>query len=232
MDATYPNVEVPSHSSGLESVAPSQPPSDLRPLMKQFGGCTYIRTLPAFLAQLYHDYGDGYGSICDSHVSELSSSGPPCSRCPGRRAICRLASVMEGTGNGTDGRKTSFMLSENGASAALSYHPSSGHVLLQMSDGRRMDTIVSQVESVSDGVTAEKIQQSLAAKLRGPEIPGQLLQVLRLASMEPRGCRPAHEFKEKGTKPKLSEFGTMVFTEVIQRLMDAHEYKPRTPRGL
>ena len=101
-----------------------------------------------------------------------------------------------------------------------------------MSDGRGLATFASKIESISEGITAENVQQSLVAALRGPEVPKGLLHLLAVASMEPSGSRTTKEFREKSTKPKLSEFGTMVFTEVIQRLMDAHEYKPRTPRGL
>jgi hypothetical protein len=87
------------------------------------------------------------------------------------------------------------------------------------------------VESAGSGITAEDIQISISRELRASQDNDGLWSLLVTAACDeepPRG--DLYEGPEGNER--LTDFGTMVFTKMIQRLMDAHDWETRTPWGL
>lgn len=220
-------------TGGGSSMAP-QSLSDLRPLRKAFGPYSCFRSVPAFL-EVIDTIIVPYDRICDSHFRVFAGEAQRFSECPTANLACMLASVVEGTGDGTDGRRTSMMLAQDpltAASLALSYQPALGVVSLYTSTfGQPAVELTVQVESVGEGLTAEKIQQSLAAALEKSQAYDRIDPLLALVSGRYRlGHNPL--LGGRSNKKKFTELGAQMFTLMIQRLMDIEQSQPRVPCGL
>jgi len=135
--------------------------------------CTYIGTLPVFLNTIQDRLGHVHGTLCNIHFHELTSGCSLSSQCARHRLCCGLAGVAEGTGNGSDGRKTSFMLAEAApvpVSLALSSQPSTGHVSLHIYFDGRGAVLPAPIEAHSEDMTPWKHPAEpggLAARLTG-----------------------------------------------------------------
>lgn len=216
--------------------APSSPFSDMRRVSERYGSCTYILGFPAFAHALHSLFGAWQQTKqCGSHVEQPLQEGEVCSDCSKLKLAHQLAKVAHGTADATDGRLTSFMLANIGpstATIALSYHPTSGSVLLNtcFNDGR--SPITAQIEPSREGLTASQIQQSLAATLRqAAELPDlhPILQLVSYADPEAPSIPASEGFIERRDGCRsYTQYGTRVFTFMLQRLMDVHRLETVT----
>ena len=231
MSTTHPETEDLNAGS-----TPSSPLSDMRRVSERYGGCTYIRGFPAFAHALQSRFGAWQqDKQCSSHVKQPSQEGEVCSDCSKLKLAHQLAKVAHGTADATDGRLLSFMLASFGPSTtavALSCHPTSGSVLLNtcFNDGR--SPITAQIEPGLEALTASQIQQGLASTLRhSPELP-DLHPILQMVSFADPGAAsiPVSEglIERRDGCSSYTQYGTRVFTIMIQRLMDVHRLEDVT----
>lgn len=179
--------------------------------------------------------GRARGTLCDSHFPELSGGGSLCSECPHHRLCCGLAGVAEGTGDGSDGRKTSFMLAEAAlvpVPLALSCRPSTGDVSLHIYFGGRGCKLPARIEAHSEDMTPGNIQQSLAASLHGSQDVRAFSELLSTTGDREKDWDGRGLVEGTSGGETFTTFGTMLFTKMIRRLLDAQQFPPRTLRGL
>ena len=117
-------------------------------------------------------------------------------------------------------------------SLAMSYHPTTGLVRLNVSLGGKRSVTKGQAEGLNEGNRARHIVERLDTTLRESQNYDPLLGILRLSGA--RGIGNASEGLIEGLTGNrlLTEYGTQLFTHVIARLLEVEHYEAQTLRGV
>lgn len=117
-------------------------------------------------------------------------------------------------------------------SLAMSYHPTTGLVGLNVSLGGKRSVTTGQAEGLNEGNRARHIVECLDTTLRESQDYEPLLGILRLSGF--RGIRNPSEGLIEGLtgNRSLTEYGTQLFTHVIARLLEVEHYETQTLRGV